>query len=130
VAIAALVLRYIFSLLAASARNHRAAPSPRIQRCLDYVAEHPDEPLNVPHLARHVGLSPSRFKARFRAEMGLPPREYVLRQKIQTAEAALKRPRTSVTDVAHALGFSSSQYFATVFRRFTGASPTQRRRSS
>jgi len=29
--------------------------------------------------------------------------------------------------VAHELGFSSSQYFATVFRRFTGLTPTQYR---
>ncbi|WP_220140205.1 AraC family transcriptional regulator [Kitasatospora acidiphila] len=30
----------------------------------------------------------------------------------------------SVTAVAHALGFSSSQRFATIFRRYQGVSPT------
>ena len=77
----------------------------------------------MPHLARLVRLSPSRFKVRFLEEVGLPPREYVLRHKLGLAEQRLRRGE-SVTSVAHELGFSSSQYFATVFRRFAGHAPS------
>lgn len=120
---ASLVLRYLLGTIHASQRNERAAPSPRIQRCLDYVERHPSEPLAVPHLARMVRLSPSRFKVRFREEVGLPPREYVLRHKLTLAHERLRHGE-AVTAVAHELGFSSSQYFATVFRRFAGAPPS------
>ncbi|MBM3890692.1 MAG: helix-turn-helix domain-containing protein [Verrucomicrobia bacterium] len=34
-----------------------------------------------------------------------------------------EKPATSVTDTAYACGFSSSQYFATVFRRQFGCRP-------
>ena len=122
---AALVLRYLFSTLRASHRNRRAAPSPRIQRSLAHIAAQIGELPSVPQLARLVRLSPSRFKARFREEVGLPPREHVLRQKLAVAQTWLRRPGATVTLVAHGLGFSSSQYFATVFRRFTGLTPTQ-----
>ena len=122
---AALVLRYLFATLRASRRNRRAAPSPRIQRSLAHIAAQVGELPSVPQLARLVRLSPSRFKARFREEVGLPPREHVLRQKLTVAQAWLRRPGATVTGVAHGLGFSSSQYFATVFRRFTGLTPTQ-----
>lgn len=122
---AALVLRYLFSTVRASRQNRRAAPSPRMQRSLSYIAAHPTELPSVPQLARLVRLSPSRFKVRFREEVGLPPREHVLRQKLGVAQAWLRRPGATVTAVAHGLGFSSSQYFATVFRRFTGLTPTQ-----
>jgi len=122
---AALVLRYLFSTLRASHRNRRAAPSPRIQRSLAHIAAQNGELPSVPQLARLVRLSPSRFKARFREEVGLPPREHVLRQKLAVAQTWLRRPGATVTSVAHGLGFSSSQYFATVFRRFTGLTPTQ-----
>jgi AraC-like DNA-binding protein len=124
-ATATLVLRYLFRTLRASRSNRRAAPSPRVQRSLAHIEAHLAEPLAVPQLARLVRLSPSRFKVRFREETGLPPREYVLRQKIAAAQQSLARPGATVTAVAHALGFSSSQYFATVFRRFTGHSPSQ-----
>jgi AraC-like DNA-binding protein len=126
---AALVLRYLFSTVRASRQNRRAAPSPRMQRSLAYIAAHPTELPSVPQLARLVRLSPSRFKARFREEVGVPPREHVLRQKLAVAQAWLQRPGASVTAVAHGLGFSSSQYFATVFRRFTGLTPTQFQKS-
>jgi AraC-like DNA-binding protein len=127
---AALVLRYLFSTLRASHRNRRATPSQRIQRSLTHIAEQVGELPSVPQLARLVRLSPSRFKARFREEVGLPPREHVLRQKLAVAQVWLRRPGASVTGVAHELGFSSSQYFATVFRRFTGLTPSQFQKSS
>lgn len=123
-AIAQLVLRYLFQMLEAAGKDDAARPSPRIQRCLDHIAEHLHELLSVPELAKLIGLSESRFKNRFRDEVGVPPGDYVLRSKITAACLALKSSDQSVTDVAHAFGFSSSQYFATVFRRFMGCTPT------
>ncbi len=122
---ATLILRYLFAMLRASHRNQRASPSPRIQRSLVHIAAQAGELPSVPQLARLVRLSPSRFKARFREEVGLPPREHVLRHKLAVAQTRLRAPSATVTAVAHELGFSSSQYFATVFRRFTGQTPTQ-----
>ncbi|MFI5357115.1 MAG: helix-turn-helix domain-containing protein [Opitutales bacterium] len=121
---AQLVLRYLFLTIEAARHAKAAGPSPRIQRCLDHIAAHLHETLYVPELARLVGLSESRFKARFRAEVGVPPGDYVLRSKVAAARHSLALTGTSVTTVAHALGFSSSQYFATVFRRFTGTTPS------
>ena len=67
-------------------------------------------------------LSESRFKARFKREMGVPPAEYWLRKKVEQASVLLAK--ATITQVAHQLGFSSSQYFATVFKRYTLTSPS------
>lgn len=122
-----LLASYLFKTLRAAHRRDVARPSPRIQRCLDHLAAHADRALYVPDLARLVGLSESRFKVRFRREAGLPPGEAILRAKIDAARERLRARGATVTSVAHALGFSSSQYFATVFRRFTGVSPSEHR---
>lgn len=119
--------RYLFLTVAAAREASPPGPSPRIQRCLDHIAAHLHESLYVPDLARLIGLSESRFKARFRAEVGVPPGDYVLRSKVEAARHSLALTGASVTAVAHALGFSSSQYFATVFRRFTGMTPSAAR---
>jgi AraC-like DNA-binding protein len=127
-AVAQWLLRYIFQMLEASGRDQAARPSPRIQRCLDHIAGHLHETLSVPELANLIGLSESRFKNRFRDEVGIPPGDYVLRTKITAACRDLEISGSTITSVAHAFGFSSSQYFATVFRRFMGLTPTAYKR--
>lgn len=43
-------------------------------------------------------------------------------------EPPLRGTRRTVTDIAFDVGFSSSQYFATVFRRYTALAPEAWRR--
>lgn len=128
IAAAQALLRYLFQVIEAINAAKNALPSPRIQRSLDYIASHLGDSLTVPELADLSGLSVSRFKNRFRQEVGAPPGDYVLRSKINAACQTLSQTNTPITQLAHSLGFSSSQYFATVFRRFTGDTPTAYRR--
>lgn len=79
--------------------------------------------LSLRDLATGSGLSLSRFKGRFVSEVGMPPGEYLVSRRIEAAKAFLLSGK-SVTEAALETGFSSSQYFATVFRRFTGRAPS------
>ncbi|QUI23354.1 helix-turn-helix transcriptional regulator [Vallitalea pronyensis] len=89
-----------------------------------YIEEHIYQHITIAELAMISGLSETRFKTKFKKECGMPPHEYVLRQKIALAKTLLSTyPRQSITDIAYTLSFSSSQYFATVFKRFTTMSP-------
>jgi AraC-like DNA-binding protein len=119
----ALLLQYLTLTVEASRQGARGSASPLMQRVLEYIEKHLDEPVHVPRLAEVAWLSESRFKTRFKREMGVPPAEFWLRQKIDRATILLKT--RNVTEVAHDLGFSSSQYFATVFKRYTLASPSR-----
>lgn len=94
-----------------------------MQKVLDYIDLHIYEDLTMSHLARIAHLSEGRFKANFRSYAGIPPREYILRQKIKHAKKLLKDETLSITHISYKLGFSSSQYFSTVFKRFTSISP-------
>ncbi|NLG26125.1 MAG: AraC family transcriptional regulator [Clostridiales bacterium] len=95
-----------------------------IRTVLDFVDEHINEWMPVGRLSEVCGLSETRFKQKFREQLGLPPGEYVMREKIRRAEALI-RGGELVTTVAHRLGFSSSQYMASVFRKYRGISPGQ-----
>jgi AraC-like DNA-binding protein len=122
----ALLLEYLTLTIAASHEGARGATSPLMQRVLHHIERHLHEPIHVPRLAQVARLSESRFKSRFKAEIGVPPAEYWLRKKIERATEMLKTRR--VTEVAHELGFSSSQYFATAFKRYTLMNPSQYRK--
>ena len=82
------------------------------------------EPLQLEDLARAARLSTSWLKAKFREQIGISPRAYMNWRKIERAKELLLQEELSVTQVAYALGFSSSSYFAQVFRKFTGVSPS------
>jgi AraC-like DNA-binding protein len=119
-----LVVRYLVRTIESSQRNARAPASPVIERVRAHVEKHLEEPIEVAVLARVARLSESRFKARFKEEIGVPPAEFWLRQKIERARNLLRKGE-AVTEVAYRLGFSSSQYFATAFRRYTLLTPSE-----
>jgi len=112
----------------------RPKVSHAVRQTLDWIDAHLYESITVEKLAHVAGLSVSRFRERFTEEVGLSPHNYLSRRKVTEAKRRLAQESTSVTQVAHELGFTSSQYFATVFKRLEGISPRHyrgpRRRSS
>ena len=121
----ALLLEYLVLTIKASRRGAKGEATPLMRRMLTFIEKNPETPVEVGLLAKVARLSESRFKARFRREVGVPPAEFWMRHKIDLATAMLKTK--SVTEVAYALGFSSSQYFATVFKRYTLETPSRMR---
>lgn len=98
-----------------------------IQASLEYIEENIGQWLPLSLLADRSGLSLSRFKMKFRSQVGMPPGEYILREKIRRAEEMLVAGH-SVTYTAHELDFSSSQHLSTVFKAFTGRQPRDGKR--
>lgn len=73
--------------------------------------------------ARQLGLSSSRFLHRFRAHTGLPLRPYLRWRRLLVALRAAMQG-ASLTDAAHAAGFSDAAHFTRTFRRHFGMAPS------
>jgi AraC-like DNA-binding protein len=116
--------QYLIGTVAAAGAERTRPVSAPVERSRRFIADHVAEPITVPALAQVAGLSTPRLHARFRQEIGLPPGEFVLRAKIDRARDLLGETDLSVTEIAHSLGFSSAQYFATAFKRLTRTTPT------
>jgi AraC-like DNA-binding protein len=117
----------ILELLHCAYNEQHRQPSKNIQRAVDKIRRFPEHEFSLADLAEEAGLSLSRFKVKFKSETGIAPHEFILRTKIEAAKVSLAQGELSVTDIAMELGFSSSQYFATVFRRFTQETPIEYR---
>lgn len=127
--IATLVLGVVARLAGKSDSSANRGNDLRIQRVLEWMHMHPDAQPNAGELAGIAGLSQASFFVHFKRITGCSPKDYAQRQRIELAAAALRaQPQCSITRVAHAHGFSSSQYFATVFRRYFGVSPADYRK--
>lgn len=94
-----------------------------IRRSLDYLNNHITENIRLDSLARAAGYSLSRFKTRFKETVGVTPAEYVTMQKIELAKRRLIEGNESITELAYSLGYSSSNYFCSVFKKMMNCSP-------
>jgi AraC family transcriptional regulator len=86
--------------------------------------------LSLAELAALVSRSPYHFARAFKTSTGVPPHRYVMMLRIELAKEFLVAGPLSVTQVAHACGFASSQHMATAFRRIVGTTPTEYRRQN
>ena len=77
----------------------------------------------IEDLFEQLGVKRSRGYEIFLKTTGLNPKEYILRKKIEFAKQMLKHDR-NITGIAFDLGFSSSQSFATVFKKLTCTTPS------
>ena len=87
-----------------------------------------EHPWSVAEMARTCGMSESRFTRLCRRLTNLSPISYLNQCRITHAVHLLQHcPEQSVTRVALECGFSSSQYFSTVFRKWAGTPPSDYR---
>ncbi|MFI8221231.1 helix-turn-helix domain-containing protein [Streptomyces sp. NPDC085932] len=77
----------------------------------------------VADLARVAGLSPDYFTRVFRRTFGVPPREWMVRRRIQRATLLLDSGNLSVSQVAAALGYTDSFLFSRQFKAVMGIAP-------
>ena len=107
-----------------------AEPKHFVAAAITYLREHMQEPVLMDDLVRHVGFSRARMFDMFKAQTGLTPYDYLQRLRVEKAQEQLRQTKLSVTEIGLAAGFSSAQYFSTVFARYTGVSPTAFRNGS
>ena len=102
----------------------------RVRKVMKILLDENIDRVNLVALAEKVGLSPTGLRARFQTETGFTPHSYQLYHRIEKAREKLRDTDDDITTIAHALGFSSGQYFATVFRRQVGISPGSYRKAA
>lgn len=84
------------------------------------------EPWTLDRMAAHCNMGVTAFSKYARELVNIGPMEYLNQCRLEVAAAQLRaRPELSITEIAFANGFNSSQYFATRFRRHYKVSPTQ-----
>jgi AraC-like DNA-binding protein len=98
-------------------------PAWRLRRVQAFIETRISGPISLQDLAAASGLSRMHFAAQFRAATGVRPHEFLLRRRIDHAQAMLADPRAKLVDVALSVGFQTQAHFTTVFKRFVGETP-------
>lgn len=119
------ILNFLLSVIDCGEKINNKVISADIVFCCTYIKENIFQKIYITKLAEIINLSESRFKHKFKEETGMPPNEYIIKQKIEKAKELMPEAGTTVTNLAYDLGFSSSSYFSTVFKKHLGISPTE-----
>ena len=95
-----------------------------LRRARDHADRHYAEPVDLDTMASVAGLSRYHFLRLFRATYGVTPAAYVSQRRIERAQDLLRATNLTVTEVCHAVGFTSLGSFSARFHEVVGESPT------
>jgi AraC-like DNA-binding protein len=96
-----------------------------LRRARDHVDRHYAEPLDLEVMASAAGLSKFHFHRLFAATYGITPAAYVSQRRVERAQDLLRATTLNVTEVCHAVGFTSLGSFSSRFKEIVGESPRQ-----
>ena len=99
-------------------------------QAISIIHERYYEKLTIEELAKVAKLSRSIFIKKFKEICGLPPLEYITKQRVEAAEQMLKNTRLSILDIAFKCGFYDSAHFAKMFIKKNGVSPSEYRKNT
>lgn len=88
------------------------------------------EELNIGFICQEIGTSRASLYNRLKAITHISPNEYINKIRMEKAMELLRRTELSMTEIAERTGFSSSRYFSTTFKKYTGITPTQYKESA
>jgi AraC family transcriptional regulator len=118
------LLRRYSSLAGSPGRSQPTVTSARLNRVVEYMMAHLDQPIALPDLAAVCGISVSHFTRAFRQATGSSPHAFLTDLRLQKAKRLLEQTDLSITSIALSCGFEQPQYFATQFRRKLGWTPS------
>ncbi len=107
--------------------NRTFEPKKVVQATIKFMTAHLGESISIEEVADTVHCCRAKLFEVFKDSTGMTPNDYWQRLRIDQAQNLLVRSNKSITAIAMECGFSSSQYFSSVFRKYAGVSPSDYR---
>ena len=104
-------------------------PAWQTRRVFAHVEANLCRRIPIRELARLLGLSASHFCRAFKCTMGVSPRDYVLRRRIEVAQALMLTTSEPLSSIAVTCGMCDQPHFTRSFRRIVGETPYMWRRT-
>ncbi len=99
-----------------------------MQNAADYIKENCFKQITLNEISKEFGFTPEYFSSIFKKAIGLSFVDYLNNMRVALSLTYLAREDMSISQISEKCGFNDSNYFAIVFRKVTGTSPTQYRK--
>lgn len=121
---------YCEQVIAALESNSRTRNAQTIQEAVEYIEAHYQEhALSMDDVARAVHMSPSYFSVIFKRETGEAFTDCLIRLRIKKSIEMMRYTDLKVYEIATAVGYDTASYYSTAFKKETGYSPSEYKRT-
>ncbi|MCR5732898.1 MAG: helix-turn-helix domain-containing protein [Sphaerochaetaceae bacterium] len=107
----------------------RTVNNHQINCVIGFIRENYASPIGLSDAAEFAKLSENHLSTLFREESGINFLQYLNAYRINKAVELMKKEGINISEIAISCGFPTPGYFAKIFKRFLGQSPTQYRDS-
>jgi two-component system, response regulator YesN len=108
-------------------RNSQA--NGKLSKAKEYIAKYYHRPLTLEEVAEYVELSPYYFSKLFKDRFGVTFIDYLTEIRIEKAKQEMMDHSKSLKEICFLVGYNDPNYFSRVFKKQTGLSPTEYRKS-
>lgn len=122
------VAEMIFLLSRDITQTHRQVftiDNPLAIHAINYINSHIEQKMSLESIAEECHVSPRYLSQVFKKSVNITVNAYISIAKIDRAISYITSEQMQFSEVASILGFSSAQYFSTVFKKYTGVTPSE-----
>lgn len=116
-------LHQFFVGLAQRQAVHTNTETDYVNLAVHYIQSNFSEDIRIADLAADLGLNRSYFCRIFKEQMGVPPQEYLVTHRLETAAELLTELGLSQKEVILRVGYQDVSTFSRMFKRKYGMSP-------
>lgn len=110
--------------------NNKSSYKNDIKKAIAFLEERYHDNITLDDIAKEVSISRYHLLRIFKSETGKTPFDFLTDIKIQHAKKLLSNTRFNMTEISNLCGFSNASHFSFVFKRKTGLSPREFKKTS
>ena len=123
--------RLLETAIACRERSGHALSDTPVGKARVYLSRHYADPnLMLQDVAGEVGMSQSHFSTVFAQETGITFTQYLTALRIGKAKELLAATSMRSSEIAFAVGYNDAHYFSYLFKKHTGVTPSEYRKSN
>lgn len=109
--------------------HYMKTENPAINRAIKYIIENVEKKIHLKEIADMLHISDAYLSTKFKEATGMPLPDFINLQKTNEAKRILLFTDKPLIEIANYLSFSSQSYFQSIFKKVTGMTPAEFRRS-
>ncbi len=96
-----------------------------VEKVRQIIREHYREQISVEYIASAAALSQSYANSIVKRETGKSIFDHLLEYRLEVAKKLLMNPQSRIGEVSESVGYANKSYFALMFRKQVGVSPSE-----